>query len=352
MELIKIQSQHLEAYCKSEQYKKFRIKPVSPLRMLSYINNPRGKEDDTLLYMYIEGDELVAFGSVLADEVLTKEGMTHFGWCSSIWTHPDYRGKKLWKPILYEQIKDWGNRMMYTNYAPLSGRLYSGTGWFKLLYPREGARFYLYPDLNALLKERPFYRKIKWLLPIINIAVKAGTGTKRLFYRNPKIEYTESFLPDDECWTFVKKNTFATTFNRGKREIEWIANYPWITASDDSDIVFPFSYTNKEYKFATVKLFEERTLKGFFIYTIVSGHMKVLYYYGTSVSLIATAVSYLALKNQIHYLTILEPEFAKAIQHSRSCFIYHKKYISNVYTTFETSHSSKIFDGDGDTCFT
>lgn len=354
MELKKIQLKDLQAYCESEEFKNFAVKPISPLRAVSYVNNPRADEDDVVLYLFEEKGVLLAFSLVFADEIVEKERRIRFGWGSGLWTNPDFRGKKLWRILLDEELKDWDGKIMFTNYAPLLQRIYCGSGAFSLFHEREGARFYLYPNLDKILKERSFYRKVKVFLPAISWMAKAGSKFKKLFYRKPKTTYREIDIPDAECWALVEKTRAESTFNRRDKELQWIADYSWVRPDADPETVFPFSYANKERRLFTIKAYDDGAFIGFIVFSLTNKHLKPLYLYSdaSSYSKLAALIPFFAIKHKAEYLTILDSKLAEAVKSSRHCFVFHKKYSSHVYATFAHEGEKIIFDGDGDNCFT
>ncbi|MDR0365113.1 MAG: hypothetical protein LBH92_08900 [Bacteroidales bacterium] len=354
MELKKIRLRELRNYCESEEFRNFSVKPISSLRAVSYENNPRADQDDVVLYLFVENGVLLAFSLVFADAIIEPNKLIRFGWGSGLWTNPDFRGNKLWKALLDEEIKDWDGKIMFTNYAPLLQRIYCGSGAFSLFAERNGYRFYLYPNFKALLKERNFYGKIKIFLPLMNFAARSGSIFKKLFYSNPKFQYEEISIPDRECWNFVEELNLHSTFNRRDREMQWIVKYPWVRADEDAENIFPFSYTGKTYKLVTFKIYESGQFTGFIVSSLVNGHLKILYYYCSIDNLkdIADLISFVAIQNHIQYLTILDAPLSQAVKLSKNAFVFSKKYSSHVYATFDYAADKKIFDGDGDNCFT
>lgn len=355
MELKKIKVKDLLRYCESEEFKSFPIKPISPLRVKSFIHNPRAEQDDFALYLLIEKGAVVSFSMVFGDAIVEGNKRIRFCWRSGVWTHPDFRGKRLWKKILDEVLIDWDGKIMVTNYAPIIKKLYLETGLFSLFFHREGKRFYLYPDFNKLLKARGFYGKVKYFLPLFSFLISSGSYLKNLLSSTKStIQHKEITIPDIECWEFVENNEFFSTFNRGSKEIQWIYNYPWVSSEEHSDLHFPFSSANIDYDVHTIKVYEKGNLIGFFIYTLTDRHLKVPYYYCVEGKLIKVSelILSIALKNKISHLTILDSHLADAVKTSNNCFIYHKTFSSHVYATFGYDGLKNIYDGDGDNIFT
>jgi GNAT superfamily N-acetyltransferase len=355
MDLIKIKLKALKTFCNSDLFNRFSIKPISRLRVESYLNNPRANTEDYCVYMFVENDDLIAFRTVLSDHIVAGGKKIPFGWCSGTYVKPEYRGKKLSVSLLNEAVKDWKNRLMFTNYAPPSEHCNLSIGSFKVLQQRTGLRFYFYPDFNLIYRDRANYRKVNRILPLLSAACCRMSDINRLIHFWKKPHYTETPFLDEECIKWLN-NYPATFFNRKEAEIKWIIQYPWIMRADGNDFPYPFSFRKKSYKLLMCKIFDKKRFAGFFIYTLIESQMKIIYSFigKTDWNLMATAARNIALKNRIAYLTILNPEIARFLKNKWGFLILSKHFTSNIYTSLdiENSGNQTIFDGDGDTCFT
>jgi hypothetical protein len=357
MRILKIKLNELSAFCESRLFRFFSVKPISPLRVDSYLNNPRANGNDTVLYLLLAGDELIAFRSILPDYVLFQGEIVKFGWCSGAWVTPRHRGQRLSIQLFDAVCEDWKDGLMFTNYTYLSERNYLSTHKFNLLEERIGLRFYLFPHLNQIYKNRSGYSRIKFILPFLSFGISTVSFIRSFIYNifYSKTNYVEMAGLDRECRNYLKKYP-DTFFNRREKELDWIIQYPWITQSNQEDFVYPFSYLKNNYSLKVVKIMEENNFSGFFIYTIIQSKMKILYYFMETNLLprMIDVVSQLAMKEKIEYLTLLNPPLARLFKKKNKCFAFSKGYISHVYSSLSVSNESSrtIFDGDGDYCFT
>jgi len=349
MDLIKIKLNELETFCNSAVFQAFPIKPISPLRVKSYIENPHANANDIVLYMYVEGDEVIAFRTFLSDCIGKSKP---FAWCSGTWVKADCRGQKLSVKLLHEALSDWDNRLMFTNYAAASEHCYLTTRQFKILKNRTGFRFYLYPNFSEIYKERK--HRLKLLFPLLSTATWGISFLKSLLPVNvPK--FVELNTLDEDCrkylWSFSK-----TFFNRKEIELEWIVKFSWITSDEHNDFVYPFSFSGIDYSLKIVKIFDNDFFVGFFIYTIINSKMKIIYHFldNDKINLMVNAVTALAQKNKIAYLSILDPLLANRFRKKERCFAFSKQITSHIYSSFDIANEQNltIFDGDGDNCFT
>jgi hypothetical protein len=307
--------------------------------------------------MFVAKGELIAFRSILPDSVIYQESPIKFGWCSGVWVKPEYRGQKLSNLLLMEVLKDWSERLMFTNYAVSSERNNLLTNRFRLFQERKGARFYFYPNFNRICAGRKNYDKIKFFLPVLSSAIAAMSFFRSLIYNlsEKKTNYIELDYPDHACKQYI--NQFPDTFfNRKMQEINWIIHYPWVTTSFHDDLVYPFSYSKINYTLKIVKMWDKNMFAGFFIYTIINSRMKIPYYFTGKdrLHLISGIVNHLAKKEKIEYLTLLDKRLVSLFKKKNHCLAFSKSYTSNIYSSFELPLENPpfIFDGDGDNCFT
>ena len=349
MGLIKIKLNELGNFCNSNLFQSFSVKPISPLRVKSYLGNPRANPNDTVLYMYVENGELIAFRTILSDSI----DNINFGWCSGNWVNPAFRGKKISVKLFNEVAKDWENRLMFTNYAPASEHNYINTKQFKILKYRTGRRFYLYPNFSEILKGRKTI--LSPILPLLSALTGSISFLKSLFTSNKLPKFKELETLDDDCREILR-NSAKTFFNRKETELDWIINFPWITPEKHSDFVYPFSYSEINYSLKIVKIYDADIFAGFFVYTILNAKMKIIYHFVEDeiMDLLLNVVATLARRNKISYLTILEPALAMRFQKIKHGFAFSKQANSHIYSSLniENNQHLTIFDGDGDNAFT
>lgn len=139
----KISLEKLGDFIHSTDFKKLRNKPISKIRAVSYINNPRANKNDIVLYMVFNLDELIAYRTIFSDYFTNEDNnKVFFGWLSGNWVHTKHRRKGLSTLLFNEVLKDWNHKLMYTNYAEASKLVYDKTQKFNLLLDLKGARYY------------------------------------------------------------------------------------------------------------------------------------------------------------------------------------------------------------------
>ena len=358
MEIRKIAIKELEGFIRSEAFRSFPDKPITPMRVASQVNNPRAYPDDIVLYMLFKEKKLVAYRTLVSDFVFLNTEKVRFAWCSGNWVHPGYRRQGFSYMLLNEAYNDWNGKLMFTNYAPASLNLYLKSGLFKEIYRHEGARFYLFPKTRKLIGGR---RKI--LKPVLffpDSLIYLFMKCRLVFFKEGRAgdyNFIEKKGFDEECLEIAENRKNEYLFLRGKNEFQWIFGYPWISGTDNRFVKdYRFSSYSEDFNYKTVKVGKGGKTEGFFLFSVRDGHLKTLYFFMPELCF-PEAASWLTnycVRNSISYMTVNNSQMGSLLRSSRSPFLRIKEYGQAIYSTFEikSSEKKKIQDGDGDVVFT
>lgn len=355
MLLKKVSISGLEAFVKGEEYSGFTHKPISEIRAKSYLANPHAQGDDVVLYLLIKDNDVIAFRS-LFPAYLPDENI-RFAWLSGTWVDPEHRREGYSMQLLNEALKDWNCHLLSTNFAPAAHRLFEKSTHFKMLYQQEGARFYGNAKLSELLGHR--FKKLAFLLPLGDIAMCVLSSLKKRFYR-PKqqanYQLVETEFPDNACYQLAEQQKSCLFFGRGREELEWIFENPWISKTDDHWLkAYPFSSYAREFQYFTLKILDGKELLGFMVCLLRDGHLKTVFNHlnEASYEMAADYLKQLALAHHVQTLTVFDQHLVKALKAGRSPFVFHKKMSQFIYASFPVSCTAKkVQDGDGDFIFT
>lgn len=360
LQIKKIRLHELSGFVESEEFRNFETVPISFNRVQSYLNNPRAKPDDIVLYLGFYDDKLVAFRSLFADEIYTRNSRTRFAWCSGNWIHPDYRRMGFSEQLLKVAFNDWDNKLMFTNYAPNSEKLYLKTGSFHPIHQFQGMRAYLFPKTRKLIKNSKLNFLTMWFFSILDSAIVLVSITRLSFFKQ-KIStnyiFTLTEFPDEECYKLFDNKELRHAFRRTKNEISWIFRYPYIsTHPADKSRHYPFSNQSSSFNYHTVKIFLGKSFIGFFIFSVREGHLKTLYFSvpDEALSEIAIYLKIWAKKEKIEMLTVYKKELANHFLKRKFPFLRVNRYGQKIYSSFAVSGIEKVQfqDGDGDVFFT
>jgi len=360
LEIKKIKRNELESFTGSDFYTRLPVVPITPERAKSYVQNPRSQPGDVVLYLGFIAEQLVAFRSLFADWIVEEGQPVRFGWCSGNWVHPQFRRQGFSEALLKEAYSDWNGKLMFTNYAPESEKLYLKTGWFKPIHQFSGVRGYLFPKTRKLLPAANRNIFLKSVLPVADFFIFLVSSFRILFFRNrvlSEFSFETVPSPDEACFNLLRKSEQNFLFNRGETELKWIFGFPWIsTTGQTGKTSYPFSSFSSSFYYQTVKLFMQNKLAGFFIFSVREGHLKTLFFClpenaGKAAALI---LKNYCVSNKIEVVTLYNQQVSEWLFAQKFPFLRLKKFGQRIYSTFmptrgETYHFQ---DGDGDVFFT
>lgn len=358
-EIKKIRISELESFVNSEAFAEMEVIPVSPSRAISYTKNPNARSDDVALYLCFVDGKMVAFRSVFAGLAKGDETV-RFGWCSGNWVHPDFRRKGFSRLLLEEVYRDWSGKLMFTNYAPASEKLYLKTGWFHAIHQFNGARAYFSPKTTKLLPVAKKSLAARYLLQIADFFPAGFSRIKANFFKpdyNSGVEFRMLDFPDAECYQFIeqKKNTYL--LKRGEKEFKWIFEWPWISAKNRFVASkYPFSSFAESFYYQTVKVLKNNKTEGIIIFSVRAGHLKTLYVHLPE-NLEYDASQFLktyCIEHKIEYTTIYHSGLGGQLIKGKFPFLHTKPFGQKIYSSFDIKKPENFHfqDGDGDTVFT
>lgn len=360
LEIKKIRLSELESFVHSETFQRFATIPITVLRAKSYINNPHAQPSDVVLYLGFVEKQLVAFRTLFADRIFLEEEPIRFAWCSGNWVHPDFRRKRFSEQLLNEAFADWDRKLMFTNYAPNSEKLYLKTGKFNPVYQFKGFRGYLFPKTRKLLPVAGKNRATKLIFSIVDLVISIFSNINILFFKaktNPKIRFETVQIPDEECYKVMQSSNSKSLIYTGKEELKWIFGFPWISDDESADsLKYPFSSYSNSFLYNTVKVFVENDFVGFFIFSIREGHLKTLYFSlpdGLD-SEIADFLKQVCSEHKVEVITVYKYDIAQQLLARKYPFLHAKNYGQKIYSSFEIKNNKNFLfqDGDGDVIFT
>lgn len=359
LQIKKIQLNELENFIKSKEFQNYEVVPISPIRARSYLANPHAIPEDVVLYVGSINNKLVAFRSLFADTLNSDGQLIRFGWCSGNWVHKDHRRKGYSEQLLHEAYKDWDKKLLFTNYAPNSEKLYLKTGLFQPIHQFEGVRAFLYAKTTKLFRAKlnPF---TKILFRVIDFFIALIVRLLSAFYHpknNPNLSFNEIEKPDKRCFEFLKSRADSSVLNRGEIELKWIFEHPWISQQNNSGTArYPFSSFSESFYYKTVIIKRDDKMLGFFIFSVREGHLKTLYFnfIEDCTKEIAAFLKKYCVTHKIEQVTIYKKELADQLLSRKFPFLYAKSYGQKIYSTFQVSNKKQLTfqDGDGDLFFT
>lgn len=348
----KVSIGELENYFQEHPLHPDSVLPITPERIKSYVRNPRARKEDVVLYFIKNDEKIIAFRTVWADEFVGTSETTRFGWCSGNWVAPEYRRQGLSMLLMKEMYVDWKRNLCFTNYAPESEAGYLKSGYFSYSIDREGRRFYNHINLYELFEGRHLSALKKVFLFNLNVVFQLISRIKKWVFSKYKLQdWTIDEVTD---LTQAEINFPKNRFNRDGEIFRWIFNYPWLTAGETKNVNYPFSQNVHTFSYRIVNVSKGED-KGSLLLFDREGKIKVLYWKGNKdarLVLLKWLINY-CYQTQCKTLSVIDEKLASSLHGMRTPFAHNKKLEMKIYATFNiTRYKGKIYDGDGDYCFT
>ncbi len=339
--------------------------PISRLRAMSYSMNPRANSSDVVLYLAYKDDMLVGYRTVMPDSIFVDNKEVKIGWLSGNWVHPAFRRQGIAMLLLDEALKDWNNRLMFTNYALESKAVYDKSGKFEKLASAKGRRFYLRPCLSTLLPPRSsFFKKTRLLLNIADIVL--GLINPMLFARGTifldnDIEFEYLARPDNEVLEMFERIGIQTLTRRSIVDLQWILRFPWLVSSPLGDRIgkkYYFSSNPKRFNQSIVKVYKGNALLGFVIYNLNDDKLSIPYcsFESDNSGIMANVILLHAIKLKASMITIYQSDLINEIK-KRFIFRMFSKSRTQIYFATKgivddlKGEPIHFADGDGDCAF-
>jgi GNAT superfamily N-acetyltransferase len=361
MDLKVYSLEELEPYLYILYSKPESLVPVSPLRLKSYLKNPRAEMSDPVLFEIRQHDEVIGYRTLLPDCFYdSKEQPQRFAWLSGNWVRPDMRRQGISTQLLEIAEEKWQGRLMYTNYAPESKALYDSTGRFTLMALREGQRFYMRSATEELLGERMRSGK---LLGFTDHLVNELREKRIQKYRFPsgiqcQVTPIDGFL--SQLAELVKRLQQDALFRRDRAIFEWALEYPWVTEQACDPVNYHFSY--KANRFENILLQFKRAdgeFQGVLWIILHNNVLSVPYFFAGDKALhacMAETIVRTMVENGCTHTTIRNPKLLEHMQAHRKVFLSVRKMPQRIFAHRDLEgllpDKRVIHDGDGDVMFT
>jgi GNAT superfamily N-acetyltransferase len=352
--------EELEKHIQAIHSNRNQLSPLSPLRLHSYLNNPRACASDPVLFELHAKNQLVAYRTLLPDIFFDTRGDSHpFAWLSGNWVDPEYRRKGLSTLLLREVEARWEGRLMYTNYAPASKAVYDRTGKFPVLLERKGKRFYLRAAAEALLGDR---LGAHGLLRFADQAVNLLRETKLQGFEEVdgdlcRMEKVTS--PDGAARDLINRMQEGSLFRRDAEVFNWILAYPWLTEKDRNPLNYHFSYQAERFENILLSFTLPNQSSGLLWMLFHNQALSVPYLFAESDLLYPymarTLIQYMISRNSA-YTTIRHTALAEHMAHHKKLFLHTRDMPQLIFAhksiEKKVPRDRDIQDGDGDVVFT
>ncbi|OAH76707.1 hypothetical protein AXA65_00025 [Chryseobacterium sp. FP211-J200] len=353
--IVGLNKEQLKGFTSSEDFQKFPFAPISELREVSHIKNPRANPEDILLFLAYSGNDLAGYLGILPDDITARNGEKfHFGWLSTLSVSEKFRGKQIAQKLLYAAEDSYDKSLMITEFTASAEGLYNKLGFFDYLDPKKAVRYYFKSNLAELLPtKKPFFEdNKKWLKRLdhfINIFIPYLSNGKNHLYK-----ITKTFDKDLEKFINQQK---TNPIGRSSSEFRWILDSPWLSREREQPN-YLFSSFSKDYEMFWVSVYQQQEIVATMLCSVRNTHLKVLYYFGNE-NLISDILPKIIKKYKVKMMTIFDDKLNDSIDKNKSpCAIYKRqlvrKYLihKDLKERIGENFNYDFKDGDGDFSFT
>jgi hypothetical protein len=365
MHIEEITIGQLGEFIASPRFKKQNILPITVHRALSQIKNPRANQEDVVLFIALdEADQIVAYAGALPDLI---HGTFRVAW-NSCWYADTNVHKSIALPLFFAFIKRWQGKIIMQDLTKHTKEIIKNLSYFKFIRQMDGMRIFIrFYFSDIICKKYNSLRKIRFILTfadaILNIFVLLHLYLWKIFHPQSKdIRSEEIFTIDDQVKSFIELNNTLEICKRGKPELDWICENPWIIIKNkmNADLIdkYHFSSLAESFSYRRLKIVKGNDLICFCILKERDRHFEIPYLYCEDENI---PVSINAL---IHYLidqkalsfAYFNPKLEQGKLDQSFPSVYRKKLQRELVVSkeLETSVTDniKIQDGDGDSVFT
>ncbi len=221
-------------------------------------------------------------------------------------------------------------------------------------------------NLHTILPpKRQIFQKSKFLLKAIDSIANVIFDLRFHFYQhnlsNLQLEYISHI--DGSTASFLKdQQQQQQLFRRGKEELNWVIQNPWILSSATKDIdsvKYHFSSFDRRFEFVPLKIFNtENELVAFLLFARRNNDLKLPYcYYNCDVDMIVKVIKHHLIKWRISTFTTFHQPLASVLKEADVYSLLKREMkrsyiISKDFNIDQLEGKPGIQDGDGDCSFT
>ena len=361
METISFTKSTLLEFIDSDKFNELSNLPISKLRAISQINNPRATEAHILLVAQFDGTKTVGYLGILPDAIHINDELFPVGWLTCFWVDETYKSQNVAANLFLRAIRAYNKNIFITNIVPRLEPVYQKT---KLFFPtvyKIGFRGYLRFNLAEILPpKKPIFQTIKPLLKLGDSLLNALTDI-RLNWHNFKLDTKPEYLQaiDHISEEFFTKHQHNNWIKRSKKEIQWILEYPWLIQGEDTEQLnerYYFSCVEQAFKTKVVEFKNSHgEIIALLMLNIKNKNLTIPYLFAESsnYSKISTFLFELMYAEKLNIFTVYHQEFSNYLRSIKTPFLFSKEMKKPYFISkkFEPLQNLDFQDGDGDCAF-
>lgn len=349
MHIERINVSELAGYLNSETYNAANRIPITRLRAHAQSINPRANPDDlALLVARDEGRQLLSYIGLMPDTIRIDNEPRKIWTISCWWGNPDVKENGSMN-LFYLCCKITRNQILLPDLTPHLVSILSLIKGFTTLDVTTGVRGYLRLNLADLLpSKRKSLGRFRPLLRMFDASINLlhkpvlSFWSRQLERKNIQFNILKNI--DDETDTFIRSISEHELFGRGKTELNWIIQNPWITTNADElgGKKYAFTCVVDSFEQLPIAVYKDGRMVAFAMLLLRSGIANLTYLYvGKEHFGDVLYVVYLQLlKRDVHTFTAFHEPLSRHMLSHRLPFIIVRKQQRGI--AFSTEYAGKI----------
>jgi len=351
----------------AEDFWRSQTLPITKHRALSYCRNPRADANDPVLLVAYQDDRVIGYLGILPDKIFVNGVAYKLGWLTSWWVDPSGPTAGVGAVLLFKALN------AYDQYIGISGgsrdarQALKASQKFIDIKPLQGLDVRLRLHVTGYLCRRlPALKILRVFFKFFDAITDEVVNLRRFFWqrRNRLFEYlTFEYIAaiDEETDRFIQQHYQHDLTRKGKSDLNWIMNNPWILPAplkDSAGQRYYFASRAGRFTYLGVKVFEHHNaMVGFLLLKVRDDRMSVVYCYFErrhAASITAAALHH-ALAMDVSILSIYDQQLAASFSELH-CPCWSVKKKSRGFSLSKAFNNIPLADrrlqgGDGDLAF-
>jgi len=357
----------LKTALSSEDFWLTKTLPITKHRAISYSHNPRADKDDLVLWVAYQDNQVIGYLGVLPDKIYATNAEYKFGWLTSWWVDPNCATTGVGAILLFKALNAYHQHLGVSGGSKQARKALDASQKFMTLKALKGLdiRFRLQVTA-AILRKLPAMKILRVLFKTLDVMLAEIVNLRSFFWerrdknhRRQTFEYISSI--DEETDDFIQRHHQQDLTRKGKAELSWMMNYPWMLSAplkDSASRRYYFSSRSDRFLFLGVKVFEQNSgMIGFFILKVRDDRMSVVFSYFDKrhAASITAAVVYHTLAMDVSTLSLYDEQLVAGFSELR-CPYWSVKAVSRGFFVSKAFADIPLGDyrlqgGDGDLAF-
>jgi hypothetical protein len=357
----------LKAALASEDFWRSETLPITKHRALSYSRNPRAGEDDPVLLVAYRDNRVIGYLGILPDKIFVEDAVYKLGWLTSWWVDPSVATAGVGAILLFKALNAYDQYIGVSGGSREARKALQASQRFLALKPLQGLdvrlRFNLARDIPRRL---PALKLFRGLFKVLDVMLDAVVNFRSFYWQRrnrpcPHLAFEYIATIDEETDRFIQQHHRHDLTRKGKADLSWIMNNPWILAApfkDSAGQKYYFSSRAGRFSYLGVKVFKNQTeMVGFFLLKLRDDRMSVEYSFFESrhAAAIAAAAFHHALASEVSILSLYDEQLVAGFSALRCpCWSADKKSrgfsLSKAFADISLANS-RLQGGDGDLAF-